>query len=137
MNDDCKYYGFEDSERLYQDPDELLEAVLEYCDDITSVSKTAVVYEYVRARPEPDVDRILEDIYERLDEEYGDPEGDYTDIGKLPEEVVCAARLLANAVRRNYRSWLCVRTGTKFEVDQHEFFRSRWPEEADKLRETK
>lgn len=134
MKDTRILYGFEDSERLYEDPDELLEAALDDC-DIASISKTATIHEYTRAEvAEVNLDRLLEQVYERLDEEYGDPDGDFPDI---PEQVVCAARLLANAIRRTYKPWLCVQTGVTFEVDQHEFFRDRWPEHADKLTDGK
>jgi hypothetical protein len=48
-------------------------------------------------------DRVIEDLLEQLDEEYGDP-----DEGTDPSEAMrLAATALCDVIRRNYRVWAC------------------------------
>lgn len=68
-----------------------------------------------------------------MDELYGDPEGEYTDVSKLPEEVISAANALLVAIKKTYIPHKCKENGKSKEVDLHEFVRSRWPEEAHNL----
>lgn len=82
MKKDDVMYGFEDSEELVDNIDELVEYHLDGCDKdfITDPSSTLTVRTYRRmkvvAPVYPDAEDTAERIIERLDEEYGNPDGD-------------------------------------------------------------
>lgn len=55
---------------------------------------------------EPDPRRLLADLLDQLDEEYGDPDGD-GDSSKPTPAMVAAAEELAAVIRREYQPCLC------------------------------
>ena len=60
---------------------------------------------FVRMRPSVDAERdILEGLLEHLDEEYGDPNGGYTEPTTKMKE---AAEALAKVVEQEYEPWAC------------------------------
>lgn len=63
---------------------------------------------YERMRPTPkDVGDFLDDVLTRLDEEYGDPDGDGT---KSTPRMLEAERAFIAAVLDDYQSWACEQT---------------------------
>ncbi len=47
---------------------------------------------------------LVESVYENLDEEFGDPEGNFT---VVPSEVVSAAALVLALIKETYEPWAC------------------------------
>jgi hypothetical protein len=82
MKQDDVMYGFDDSERLFNELDEFIEMFLDDCDKdfIINPASTLTIYTYrrmtVTAPSYPDVTDAAERIYESLDEKYDDPDGD-------------------------------------------------------------
>ena len=106
-------YGLDGQECLDVDIEDTVNNYLDMCDE-SDTPETLTVYEYGRRKASFDVDHFLETVYEWLDEEYGDPEGNATDI---PDEVKEKAEELKVVILEHYESWICVKTGVKFEVD--------------------
>jgi hypothetical protein len=98
------YWDCSDPEALsHTDIDD---AVADYLDGCDGLPDSLAVTGYRRLRlsaDEPDPDRILEDIYEGLDEEYNG--GD--DPSEPTKAVQAAAEAFAAIVRREYVPWNC------------------------------
>ena len=84
--------------------DSIHEAVEVHIDDCAWVPPTLTVHGFARMVP-TDVDVLpLEDVLERLDETYGDPEGDSTDSTQRMRD---AEDEFARIVLEEYESWAC------------------------------
>ncbi len=104
-----------DEERLsHEDP---AEAVGEMMDGMTykeieELPDKITVYAWRRTKMGDEVNHlgILEPIYENLDDEYGDPDGEMGG-SEYPKEVVLAAMLLVDAIHKTYTPWTCTVCG--------------------------
>jgi len=84
----------------FSDRDEAIEAILDAMDDPLPEKITICGY----ARMKVSLSGILEDILERLDEEYSDPDGNPTD----PTDAMKKAEADFIAVmEREYEPWMC------------------------------
>lgn len=95
-----------DAEVLGRDPDQaILDYLDEYLDRDEETPETVILYGYARMPVKVDPEQILEDIIERLDEEYGDPDGNFDT--PISDDMKKAAQYLAAVVERDYESWAC------------------------------
>jgi len=111
-----EYYGQIDQERLDNDPGDVVIALMEDEDYSDFPIK---VYTYNPREVAKDAETfsrdILENILERLDEEYGDPDGDYTE----PTDSMKKASLeLAKVIFKDYQSFMCEETGEVIEFSK-------------------
>lgn len=113
------YWGAPDEERLiHDDMDEAIEAIFdEWPDPLTGM---VTVCGYARMEVSAhylDAESILEDILERLDEEYGNPDGDRSE---ATPPMLDAAKALVAAIKAEYVPWACE------EVERHEIDMAAW-----------
>ncbi len=105
-----KYYGYEGQERLYSEPEEVIEYLLEGEEDYQNFP--IEVYVFKPMIPFSDnreyAKNFIEDLLENLDDVYGDPEGDPTE---ATENIIIAATKLAKVIAEEYKSWMCEPTG--------------------------
>lgn len=134
------YYGLVDGERLETDPDSVVERILEdACNEVgesfdSIASRIEWPIKILVYKPKDiggeakaeliAIDAIAEAL-ERLDEEYGDPEGDDT-IATV--EMEAAALAFGRAIVAGYEPWLCDPTGEVIE-----YTRERAKNEHDKI----
>ena len=96
------YWGLEDADRLYHDDkDEAIEAILEGMEPET---ETIEICGFTQMDISVSWLSPLEDILERLDEEYGDPDGDYT---KPTEAMKEAEKAFLAVIKKEYTSYMC------------------------------
>jgi len=96
-------WGSPDEERLeYADEDVAIEAILDGIDG--PLPETITICGF--ARMEVDTLRLnpLEDCLETLDEEYGDPDGEYSESTEAMKE---AERVFLAAIKKEYTTWAC------------------------------
>lgn len=108
-HDDVFYCCWEDEERLYHTS--IAEAVEFYMDEISEENRpeTVEVHKFVRVKCDGvNVSALLDDVIERLDEEYGDPDEptDHTDA------MIDAASKFAAVIEREYVPWCCEKVET-------------------------
>ena len=113
-----EYYGDKGQERLDTDPEDTVRSITEdegYDDFPVKV----YVFEPMDAIGEVDVyaKRILEDILENLDEDYGDPDGD---IFEPTQKMKDAALKLAIVMKQEYVNFICELTGEILEYSKKE-----------------
>ena len=114
---DGALYSCDDGDEtlIHTDPDDAIEealdkwlspkvSVLEHLR--SAVGETITVFAFKRRvvdDDEPDAERLLEDVLERLDEEYGNPDeaSTPTDAMRTAAETFCAA------IRAEYHVWQC------------------------------
>lgn len=134
---EVKFYSCDpDAETLsYDTPEEAIEAaldswlspkvsVLEHLK--SAVGDTITVYAWKRVRmpdDEPDPERVLEDVLERLDEEHGDPDEATAPTAEMEQ----AAATFCAAIRCLYTVWQCERIG-EATVNVDAFVREEHPE---------
>lgn len=117
---DNLFYGVQDQERLDRSLPEAIATLLFNCnsDDIRWPVK---IFEHRQVDVTRFAKRLaqqaLEDMLVNLDEEYSDPDGDYT---KPTPAMQAAALTFAQAVTGEYVSWACVPTGRVIEVTREE-----------------
>ena len=113
-------YDCQDSERLtHECPDE---AVQEYLDEWTDEQRaaggsvTVTAYNQMPLNTaDLDPENVVTAILERLDDEYGDSDEDYT---QPTSRMIHAAEALVAAIRKDYRVWNCERIAEAV-VDVH------------------
>ena len=126
----------QDAETLsHSTPEEAIEAALDQwlspkvsvLEHLTSaVGDTITIYAFKRhALPvdEPDPERVLEDVLDRLDEENGDPDEATTPTVEMEQ----AAATFCDAIRRLYTVWQCEIAG-EATVNVERFVREEFPE---------
>ena len=101
------FYGINDPERLeYEDDDEAILAYLDglYPDDLP---ETIELCGYARREVKPEFfkDFFIEQAFERLDEEFGDPDGDFT--SKPTQKMKDAEKIFIEAILAEYEPWMC------------------------------
>lgn len=122
------FWGEIGDERLvHTSPDDAIESIIDShhpatIDEIGDIT----VHEFAPVKPQlGSVHEPLETLLERLDEEYGDPEGD----GCEPTAAMLAAqKAFVDAVLAEYVPWACEPTGNKLTVNALEWAREHAPE---------
>ena len=110
-----KYYGEIGQERLDNDPEDVV--VNMFCDleTVENYDYPFIVHVFEPQKITLDIDDILERVLENLDEEYGDPDGDYT---KPTEKMKRSAGELVQTIKSEYTPFMCETTGEKIEYSQ-------------------
>lgn len=115
------FYGLDGQERLDSCPEDTIEQYLGGLADYSELEFPIKVLEYKQEKlwAEDNLEKysngILEDILERLDEEYGDPD----DFGTTPSENMKKASLeLAKVIIKDYHVWRCEPTGNFIEYTE-------------------
>jgi len=107
MSTKRKIYGLQEQERLDETPEEVIARVYNNMKE-GEISFPIRVYAFTpqdtKTNGKDLIDRILED----LDQDYGDPDGDYT---TPSENMLKAANALAKVIREDYRVFACDNTG--------------------------
>ena len=107
-------YGRKDDERLYLSFDKALINIVEE-ESIDRIKYPIIIHEYKRMKISLNPDNILEDILEQLDDEYADPEGDYTDPTKKMKK---AAEDFVSVIKAEYNPYLCEPTNHSREASK-------------------
>ena len=112
---ESRWWGLPDSERLvHSTPDEAIEEILDQASCPLADYGEVVVVGYANVEPVWKAASILEDFLDRLDEEYGDPDGDITEPTEAMKQ---AADAFVRAVLAEYQTWVCEPTGEQVRVD--------------------
>ena len=101
------FWGLEDDENLtHTEMDDAIESALDSIDDIKDLPETIEVCGYARAVPNPkkEVENVISRLLEGLDEEYGNPDGGYTD---PTDSMIKASEAFVSAVIEKYKVWAC------------------------------
>jgi hypothetical protein len=95
-----EFWGAEDQERLTHD--DMDEAIEEMLDGAEPMPETITICRYTPMKVVmPDA---LEWVLETLDDEYGDPDDDYTTPTDVMKE---AAQKFLDVIEREYHTWAC------------------------------
>ncbi len=114
-----EFYGYDGQERLVNDPAEVVIDLVTGKEDYQGFPIKVHVFRPMNAIVDVEyystniTDRLLED----LDEEYGDPDGDYT---QATDNMAAAARALAKVIKEEYQPWMCEPTGEVLEFSKEE-----------------
>jgi len=103
------FWGVNDPDQLeYTDKDEAIEAFLDGMASDGDLPDTVEVtaYRKLEIPVESNATSALDSLLEYLDEEYGDPDGDYS---KPTEKMKAAARAFVAAVKEEYEVFQCER----------------------------
>lgn len=105
---DEQLYAAEGNEHV-QELDKVLEDLLDNPDTVWPVE----IMQFRRMKVDWDrqAQAMLDDLYERLDTEYGDPEGQVDN--EPDKKVELAAKSLIEEVKKSYKVWMCEPTGRK------------------------
>ncbi len=120
------YWGTKDTERLVHDcADDAIEAIIGDLDDPIAEIGDVTVHEYKSESLNFSANQLLSEILERLDEDYGDPDGDLT---QPTPAMLAAAQTFASALRTDYFVWRCVTTGRTVTVNALEWVKQHRPD---------
>ena len=132
MNKNDTLYGLEDQERLDLDPDDVIDRVIDDAASFAGESFDAIAERLdwplkVKVYKRMSLGGVdltltiattaLERTLDDLDENYGDPDGDYSD---PTEAMKSAARAFARAVLADYVPWACEPTGEVIEYTREQ-----------------
>ncbi len=114
-----EYYGYEGQERLVDDPADVVDNLVTGEEDYQDYPIKVHVFRPMEAIGSPTdyAIRILEELLETLDDEYGDPDGDNTKPTKKMRE---ASLELAKVMKEEYVSWMCEPTGEVLEFSKED-----------------
>lgn len=110
-------YGYKEQERLDTDIEDTVRRVIE--DGCTEFPIEINVFKNMNITEDVNVfaKNILENLLEDLDEEYSDPDGDYT----VPsEEMKKASLAFAKVMVKEYHVWMCEPTGEVIKYSEDE-----------------
>lgn len=118
-------WGVADQEHLDLDPYDTIEAALDVEADLEDLPETIELHPWVRHVPTEGeiqglVDVILDDVFERLDERYGNPDGDREEPGERDRRE--ALRFVNGVVGRLF-IWRCDPVPEIVEVDVERWIR--------------
>ena len=119
---DTQYYGYDGQERLDTDPEDVIIYLLEGEEDYQDFPIKVYVFKPMNASK--DIKRLsenlLRDLLENIDEDYSDPDGDYT---KPTDAMLKAVDVFAKVVKDEYTPWMCEQTGEVLEFSKEEAFK--------------
>ena len=114
------FYGIKDQEVLDTDP---FDSFTYYIDGFSTEEEAMSddvypvrVYKFKPMNIYINSDRILENLIETLDDEYGNPDGSNTAITENMRE---SAIQFADAIKSEYRSFMCEKTNSYVEFDKN------------------
>ena len=110
-----KYYGEIGQGRLDSDPEDVVASVFDDLETIESYKYPFIVHAFEPREIILYENYFLESIYENLDDEYGDPDGSYTE---PTDKVKAKAKELIEVIKSEYTSYMCETTGEKIEYSQ-------------------
>ena len=97
------FWGQADEERLsYTDEHECIEGILDDIDD--PLPEKITICGFARMEVATLCLNPLENCLETLDEEYGDPDGEYSESTEAMKE---AERVFLAAIKKEYTTWMC------------------------------
>ena len=112
-----EYYGEIEQERLDYSKKEVIERVFDSIESIEGYKYPFVIHTFTPKNIILTIEEILGDVLQRLDEEYGDPEGD----GTMPtNKMITAAKELVNVIKSEYTSFMCETNGDKTEYTKEQ-----------------
>jgi len=114
------FYGEEGRERLMCDPEEVVMEVFDDLETIENFEHPFIVKEFKPMEIELSAKWVVEEILEKLDDELGDPDGDYT---QPTEAMIKSAEALVETIKKEYHVWMCEPTGNKIEYSQEDVLR--------------
>lgn len=129
MSDESRLYGLRGDEELETDIEDVVERVIDDAcgpvgEPFGSIADRIAwplrigVYRRLELPPADKLAGwVLDDVWERLDAEYGGPDGGYS---TPSERVKDAVKALAETVRKEYVPWACEPTGEVIEVTRDE-----------------
>lgn len=132
MSDQKILYEVEKTGKCFDDMDEAIEY---YLDGIWKIEPDLYLTVCEMAPMLPMLgpcNSPLEYMIECLDEEYSDPEGDYSVPTPAMRE---AERVFIQAVLKEYKSWLCEPTGVKHTVRAYDWIKENAPQWLDHMEE--
>lgn len=116
-----KFYGYKDQEQLSRDPEDVVIYMMENGEYEDYANFPIKVYEFesisIAKNEETFARDILEDLLERLDNNYGDPDSNGT---KPTEDMKRASLELAKVMLKDYQSWTCEETGKVIEFSKEQ-----------------
>ncbi len=114
----AEFYGHGEQDRLDSDIGDTVRGIMED-GDYSDFPIKIDVFKPMSIAKDADMlaKNILEDILERLDEEYGDPDGNGTE---PTEDMKKASLALAKVILNDYQSWACEKTGEVIEYSKEE-----------------
>jgi|AntAceMinimDraft_16_1070373.scaffolds.fasta_scaffold15810_3 hypothetical protein len=127
MKKDDIYYGLDGQERLVESVEEVIHEVLDtavthvgesFAETAAGFQFPILVFEFKRmdiGDAKTIGESALNYILERLDEEYSNPDGDYTNPTEAMKE---AALAFGESVVGGYVPWMCEQTGTVIKVSR-------------------
>lgn len=124
-----EFWAVGDPDRLQRT--DIHDAVIDFLDqcDPHEWPDKIIVKGYARMQiSKPDITSEVENIYEQLDEEFGDPLGDYR--CDPTDEVLALADQLARQIRDDYETFACKRVKT-IEVPLTDHVPEAWLDEPD------
>lgn len=127
------YYGLQDQEQLDNDPQTVVDGILEdACEGIGESFDTiadriewpikVLEYKPLTLSESYVVDMTLDHVLETLDEEYANPDGDGTN---PTDDMRTAANRLAKIIIRDYDVWTCEPTGDVLKYTREEVKRGQ------------
>jgi len=112
-----KYYGIETDERLMLTKMEVIEKNFHDVKDVEEYNFPFIVYEFTPREINIDAEWLLDYVLEYLDDEYGDPDGDYT---KPSQKMIDAAQEFIKVIKSEYTPLACVKTGKSYKYSKEE-----------------
>jgi len=103
-------YGFEDTERLYSEVEDLIEDYVE--SSMGDATWPVTVYEF-GPMEKPSAKLLAERVVEWLDEELGDPDGDGTEV---TDPMLAGMQALLDA----YTPWACEKNGNSTTITKEQ-----------------
>ena len=119
------FYGEEGRERLMCDPEEVVMDVFDDLETIENFEHPFIVNEFKPMEIELSAKWVVEEILEKLDDELGDPDGDYT---QPTEAMIKSAEALVETIKKEYHVWMCEPTGNKIEYSQEDILKIKGKE---------
>jgi hypothetical protein len=101
-----EFWGDEMDEVLsYEDMDEYIESVLDDFMEPSHCPETLIVWGYAhKEMTTKDMPSVLDNLLEGLDEDFGNPDGGYSEVTEAMKE---AEKVFLEVVRKEYTPWIC------------------------------
>lgn len=107
MDKKIEFWGLEDDEQLiHTEMDDAIESILDGVDAVDALPKTIEVCGFIHSEPnaKSEAAKILAQLLENLDKDYGDPGGAFT---KATDGMKRAAKVFVITVLEEYTVWAC------------------------------
>ena len=114
-----EFYGYDGQERLSSEPEDVVIDLITGEEDYQGYPIKVHVFKPIEIIKDVEsyVESMLDTLLENLDEEYGDPDNDYTE---PTEKIKKSALDLARTIKEEYVSWMCEPTGEVLEFSKED-----------------